>query len=265
MQVWRAIDADLGVPLVLAAARQAQDDAVVTTNTASVLAARHGIEVSAAAARVGAAVARHLGMACERRWPEHHLVIDLDTSDQWLAPDALAATALGSLRAPQQRPDLRCRGRQIPWREAAEQVGDDALAWAALRSARRAAPLVITPDLAVLATRRDANPLALVRRAHAACVLRRRAGSDPGAQHEEGQSAGQLRVALLLASRAGHDAERSARTSPVVLAVENVATQALRHLERTPVTRTDRPAVEAARKILCGALDAVGVTAPVPY
>ena len=61
------------------------------------------------------------------------------------------------------------------------------------------------------------------------------------------------------------EAARTGRTRPALLAIDDLAVAMLRHVEAAPVTRTDVPALSAARSIVRDTLDAACVAAPVPY
>jgi len=203
------------------------------------------------------------------------------------------------------RPPLRSFGQSLTWDAVAQDVGLDALVWASLLSASKTPPLTLGQRLDDLSSRRDANPLARARRAQAAAMLRLEAATgllDSGALDADtfdveplaygdgadtparddlavGGSAAlfrspdggdhvtpaPLRVAVLLTSRAFHDAARTGRTRPALLAIDDLAVAMLRHVEAAPVTRTDVPALSAARSIVRETLDAACVAAPVPY
>ncbi|MBO1759572.1 MULTISPECIES: hypothetical protein [Dermacoccus] len=203
------------------------------------------------------------------------------------------------------RPPLRSFGQSLTWDAVAQDVGLDALVWASLLSASKTPPLTLGQRLDDLSSRRDANPLARARRAQAAAMIRLEAATellDSGAPDADtldveplaygdgadtparddlavGGSAAlfrspdggdhvtpaPLRVAVLLTSRAFHDAARTGRTRPALLAIDDLAVAMLRHVEAAPVTRTDVPALSAARSIVRETLDAACVAAPVPY
>ena len=203
------------------------------------------------------------------------------------------------------RPPLRSFGQSLTWDAVAQDVGLDALVWASLLSASKTPPLTLGQRLDDLSSRRDANPLARARRAQAAAMRRLEAatglldsgardadtfdveplaygdGADTPARDDlavDGSAAlsrspdggdhvtpAPLRVAVLLTSRAFHDAARTGRTRPALLAIDDLAVAMLRHVEAAPVTRTDVPALSAARSIVRETLDAAGVAAPVPY
>lgn len=279
-------------------------DGRVVTNAAHVVMARRRRDEAPSPAkdvgdRVAVSIVRHLHVpeAGVESWGRDVVVdpgaIDLAALRGGLMPAGAAdqiERAANLFR--DERPRLRVGGVETTWDAAAGEIGGDALVWAALLSASRSAPLTIGPGLAILASRLDAHPLSRARRAHAAAQLRlatvevspecRRADDEPRAAlaagrdglprgsalvdvGPRGREPSDLRVALLVASRALHDAQRTARTRPALVAVDDLAAAMLRHVEDAPVTRTDLPALAEGRSIVQECLGAAGVAAPVPY
>ena len=257
------------------------------------------------AQRIPALITAHLGLSAVARPPgdvEVDLSSDGWLGRCGAETGIIAGAAADVRRA---RPPLRSFGQSLTWDAVAQDVGLDALVWASLLSASKTPPLTLGQRLDDLSSRRDANPLARARRAQAAAMIRLEAatelldsgapdadtldveplaygdGADTPARDDlavDGSAAlsrspdggdhvtpAPLRVAVLLTSRAFHDAARTGRTRPALLAIDDLAVAMLRHVEAAPVTRTDVPALSAARSIVRETLDAACVAAPVPY
>lgn len=267
---WARAPEAVGGPLTLAHAR---DEGCVTTNAPVVLLRRSHVPLIEGQQRTITALSALLGLPQSAVTPteDGRVVVDLTAADDWLqalaqrdVTPALIAEQVARYRS--EAPRVRLDAETLAWAEAAAVVGADATLWAVLASAQKAPPYALgTRD--VLTTRRDANPLALTRRAHAAATVRLDAtGTMPLADAAASvDPAADLRVALVLTGQAAVDTERTGRTRPFVEAVSETARATLRHLERTPATRTNLPALRAARRVLHDALHAAGLAAPVPY
>lgn len=169
------------------------------------------------------------------------------------------------------QPDVRIDGATMSFAAAAERIGLDALTWALLDAAHpKRIPVPVAAPESVLASRRDANTLALVRRAHSVASL---AVAGVGAGEEAGTAAGtsaddagrRLLAALALAPQAAEDAVRTGRTRPLLTQIVILAERTTQFAEHSPATRTDLPVFDAARRVLEGALTAARLAAPVPY
>lgn len=269
---WRAIDGTMGFPVIFGATSGS-----VTTNAPQVASRRGAQSLASATRRVIDLVAEHLHLEAHAQ-DGGIVTVVVTASDAWFAALPIETDALMDRASAIESPAVRTPSGILTWPELVSETGTEAAVWAMLRSASKTSPFVLGIDTRTLGSRSDDNPLALVRRAHAAASVRletpRAPHADPApdcgqARHDDPVSYVDaeyaLRAPVLLASRALHDAERQQRARPALLAVEDLAREALVHLERTPVTRTDLPALAAARSILRASSDAVGVSAPVPY
>lgn len=267
---WAGAQEAVGGPLTLASVREG---GCVTTNAPAVLLRRSHVPLIEGQQHTVAALSALLGLPPNAVTPgeDGQVVVDLTAADGWLealsrrdvTPRLIAAHAA---RYRSEAPRVRLDADTFTWAEAAAVIGEDATLWAVLASAQKASPygLGSRDDLT---TRRDENPLALARRAHAAATVHLDAtGSMPFADvTANADPAAGLRVAVVLTCQASADTGRTGRTRPYVEAVGETAHETLRHLERTPATRTNLPALRAARRVLHDALRAAGLASPVPY
>ena len=201
------------------------------------------------------------------------LSVDVAARPEWcthlqidFGPLSAAATMWQSVQ-----PDVHIDGATMSFAAAAERIGLDALTWALLDAAHpKRTPVPLAASESVLASRRDANAMALVRRAHAVASV---AVAGVGAGEEAGTAAGasaddagrRLLAALALVPQAAEDAVRTGRTRPLLTQIVILAERTTQVAEHSPATRTDLPVFDAARRVLEGALTAARLAAPVPY
>ncbi|QEH92802.1 hypothetical protein FV141_04115 [Dermacoccus abyssi] len=198
------------------------------------------------------------------------LSVDVAARPEWctrlqidFGPLSAAATTWQSVQ-----PDVHIDGASMTFAAAAERIGLDVLTWALLDAAHpKRIPVPLAAPESVLASRRDANTLALVRRAHSVASLAVGAGEEAGtAAGTSADGAGRrLLAALALVPQAAEDAVRTGRTRPLLTQIVILAERTTQFAEHSPATRTDLPVFDAARRVLEGALTEARLAAPVPY
>ncbi|CAM3397765.1 hypothetical protein DEBA109399_06080 [Dermacoccus barathri] len=252
-----------------------KEPGVVTNNAAHVMVERgRASSVEAAHAAIRQALVETTPGALElAAFDEGLLSVDVAVRPEWcthlradFAPLNAATTRWQSVQ-----PDVRIDGAAMSFAAAAERIGLDALTWALLDAAHpKRIPVPVAAPESVLASRRDANTLALVRRAHSVASL---AVAGVGAGEEAGTAAGtsadgagrRLLAALALVPQVAEDAVHTGRTRPLLTQIVILAERTTQFAEHSPATRTDLPVFDAARRVLEGALTAARLAAPVPY
>lgn len=268
---WRHLENLAGVPVRFVIG----EGGVARTYAALAHARRCGIDVRAAQVVVIDALNAAFGFdaGAIAGAPDGAVAVALDR-DEWL--EHLSDSASGLSEAARAVGDasscVDTDGVTRTGWEAATIVGADALTWSFLRSSSRRPPFRLEPSLALLAGRTDANPLSLVRRAHARAAgslepvdtIRISSGQGCSAPPSPAVTARRLRAALFVHDSAGVP-DAGTRPAETLRALETVAGETLSHVERTPASRTDVPALQVARRVLQDALRALGLDAPTPY
>lgn len=245
-----ACEAQLGVPLTFAPT----PDGGLLTRSAAHAAARKLQPDAAAGERIVRVTLEANDIHVHHR--EEALWADPGASHAWLnALDLEWST-------------LRDRASQLPAGDY-RRVGEDNATWAWLLMAQSSGSLTFNKGEDVWTSRDDANPLALVRRAHARLTRHLQLSPDlseiAAAAPSQPIADWDLRVQLALAPQASAQARRTSRSRTLAEHIGRVSSAALSHLERQPAERTDLHALAAARRLTHNALTAAGLSAPVPF
>lgn len=182
--------------------------------------------------------------------------VDVCASHAWLA----------NLWVP--RDVLKNRGVSLPSGDYRE-YGRDAARWAWALQASKSSRLEWGKPGQAWASRRDENPLALIRWAHARATLitteRMGAAAAEKACFAGREPDADLRTQLALVSQISQQVERTGRTRGLLVHLEVVARQVLVRAEQQPAERTDLHAFAAARTLMANVASAMDVPLPVPF